>query len=68
MDDIDITSERMEAEMPRMIEASRRPVGPKPIGICNFCFHPVGPGLVFCDKDCADDYDREQKAKRRNAA
>lgn len=64
-DEADITDERMALELPRLIAASRKPVGPAACGACHFCGEPVTGTRVFCDEDCAQDWQREQMHKAR---
>ena len=33
-------------------------------GYCLFCGEPLPPGRRWCDKDCRDDWEREQKLRR----
>ena len=40
----------------------------KACGACHSCTTPIRDGLLFCDKDCADDWERAEAAKRRNGA
>jgi len=35
-----------------------------PTGRCYFCEEDVGIGRLFCDGDCRDDFEREQKRRR----
>lgn len=37
-----------------------------PMGLCHNCGDPVGKGMVFCDKLCAEDYEEFKKAEERN--
>ena len=34
-------------------------------GRCHFCDEVVAHELVFCDKDCRDDFEKEQAARQR---
>ncbi len=34
-------------------------------GRCAFCESVIDPGLIYCDKDCLNDYEREQQIKER---
>jgi hypothetical protein len=34
------------------------------VGICYFCHSITPPGHRFCDTDCRDDYQAEQKQRR----
>lgn len=36
-----------------------------PRGTCYYCEAEVGPKQLFCDADCAGDYEKEQKLKNR---
>lgn len=36
----------------------------KPNGYCYFCGEELEQGKLFCDKDCRDMYEKEQKMKR----
>jgi hypothetical protein len=56
-DDIDLTAERLEHEMRRLL-ALRRQAGPKPTGECLWCGEPIAPGLRWCDAECRDDWER----------
>lgn len=64
-DDADLTTEREE----KMMELMRR-VAPKVelevTGFCGYCNEPVQVPKKFCGKDCADDWDYEQKQRRLN--
>jgi hypothetical protein len=33
-------------------------------GHCLFCDESIEPTQLFCNRDCRDDYDKEQKLKR----
>ena len=59
-DDVDLTNERMEQLHQLAMTNRARTVKPIPdSGLCFFCdtIIPVGK---FCDKDCQDDYQKEQ--------
>jgi len=34
-------------------------------GSCHYCTASVPPGARFCDRDCLQDWEREQDARRR---
>jgi hypothetical protein len=34
-------------------------------GHCHYCEEPVAHGVLFCNTDCRDDYQKEQEALRR---
>jgi hypothetical protein len=38
----------------------------KACGACHSCTTPLREGLLFCDKDCAADWERVEAARRRN--
>lgn len=46
--------------------AARRQKSLLPTGACFFCRSPVHVGLLFCDVECRDDYEREVEARARN--
>ena len=68
MDPCDIGSEREQELREDAIAAARRANAnrPQPNGACHWCAEEVGPGKVFCDADCADDYQWHENAKHRN--
>lgn len=35
-------------------------------GFCHYCKEPIEKEKLFCDADCRDDYEWEQKGKGRN--
>jgi len=37
-----------------------------PVGSCYFCDSAINESRIFCDKECADDWEMEQSAKKRN--
>lgn len=65
-DDVDKTADRLEVETPYLIQASKKPVGPQPNGFCNWCNSAVGEGQKFCDSDCRNDYEHDQRRRRIN--
>lgn len=36
-----------------------------PIGVCHYCDAVVGEKQLFCDHDCADDWEKIQQQQRR---
>lgn len=46
----------------------------KPCGRCHWCEERIGPGLIFCEgepfepSECAEDWHRDQAAKKRSGA
>lgn len=59
-DIIDRGSEREEFDREVAIH-QRRPRGPVPNGECAICGRPVPVGAQFCDAECREDWEREQK-------
>ena len=57
MDEVDITAERLEREMARLLRL-RRASGPQPTGACLWCGAPLAPPLRWCDADCRDDWEK----------
>lgn len=47
--------------------AKRLPTGPAACGACHFCGEEVHGEARFCDADCRDDYEREQRAAKQRA-
>lgn len=41
----------------------KKSVGPAPCGACYFCGEDVGPDQRWCNKDCQDDWELEQRRK-----
>lgn len=58
MDEADITAERLEREMERLL-ALRRASGPQPTGACLWCGDPLAPRLRWCSPECRDDWERD---------
>jgi hypothetical protein len=61
MDDADITQERQEKEE----ELMRR--RPRPLieatGVCLNCEAPLAEGRRWCNADCRDDWERQQRRR-----
>ena len=36
------------------------------VGFCHNCGEALRPGLLFCDADCRDDYEKRSKLKQDN--
>lgn len=72
-DEVDVANDSVERALQQAIARVRTtPVLP-PKGSCYFCEEPLEPFVqdgkpvhrkLFCDRDCAEDWEREQKAKR----
>jgi len=63
-DDVDVASVQEEAY--RAAALNRRQASLPAIGQCYSCGEPVEGSLRFCNKDCLDDYERVEKARRMN--
>lgn len=64
-DPADEASDLIDQELARQIAAAKaqgKPVKP-PVGTCYFCGEKVGKGMIFCDADCRDDFDREERRR-----
>ncbi|MFN8993262.1 MAG: hypothetical protein ACK5X3_06315 [Pseudomonadota bacterium] len=45
---------------------ARRRASLPAVGQCYSCAEPVDDGRRFCDRDCLDDYERAERARRVN--
>lgn len=63
MDEADITAERLELEMARLLRL-RREAGPAPTGECLWCGEAVDPHLRWCSVECRDDWEREHARRK----
>lgn len=61
MDDADVAAEREEYTRKESLHVSRKPSGPVANGRCHWCDEVVSDHLRFCNTDCRDAYDREQR-------
>lgn len=64
MDELDLSSEREQLARDRAIAAARTGKGLKVTGECHYCGEACP--RQFCDVECRDQYEVEQRAKRRN--
>lgn len=65
MDDVDLTQEREE----KMMALLRRHPPKEELeatGFCGYCNEPVQLPKKFCGRECASDWDYEQKQRRLN--
>lgn len=67
-DIVDIAQEDMERDAPHIIAASRKPAGPVPNGKCHYCDEDVLDGMPFCDAQCRDSWESEQRQRQRNGS
>lgn len=63
MDDVDMTTER-EAKMMELLRRRLIVQELEPSGFCHFCEGPIDHPKKFCDRDCADDYEKEKKMNK----
>ncbi len=64
MDEADAADATVEQHLKRAL--ARRHATLPAIGQCYSCAELVGGSLRFCDRDCLDDYERAEKARRMN--
>ena len=64
MDEADAADATVEQHLKRAL--ARRHASLPAIGQCYSCAEPVEGSLRFCDKDCLDDYERAERARRMN--
>ena len=64
MDEFDRASEIEQRDRDRALTV-RKPTL-KQVGLCHYCSSPIASSLLFCGKDCADDWQRLDAAKQRN--
>jgi len=69
-DEADLANDQADRWLGRAL-ANAAARGPRlaPKGECHYCAHPFDAGplaaqKLFCDSDCAADYDREQRLKK----
>lgn len=64
-DDADRADLRISAAVQSALNQVRRAPGLHSDGRCHYCDEPVPDGLLFCNTDCRDDYEKHQAALRR---
>jgi len=64
-DDADRADLRIAAAVQSALNRARRAPGLHSDGRCHFCEEAVPDGLLFCNTDYRDDYERQQSALRR---
>lgn len=65
MDDADYAEERMEQEAEFRRRAPKKPELPAK-GQCYYCMEDLPPPKKFCDGECAEGFEFEQRMKERN--
>jgi hypothetical protein len=64
MDDADAADLTVEQHLNRAL--ARRHATLPAVGQCYSCAEPVDGGSRFCDRECLDDYERADRARRMN--
>jgi hypothetical protein len=47
--------------------AQRKPAGPTACGACHYCGEDVRGEARWCDSDCRDDWEKDQRAAKNRA-
>jgi len=62
-DDADRAQVEIESELEHARQAAQARFRVLPIGHCHNCDEPLGrAGQLFCDRDCAQDFEKRQSA------
>lgn len=64
MDEFDRAQQLEEAEREAAIRAQQAKLRMVACGACHNCNEPLPPGMLFCDRDCRDDYEKRQPRGR----
>lgn len=64
-DEIDRAQEHEEAMLQAAIASQQNAPRMKPTGSCHWCEEQVEGGLLFCDADCRDEYQRRKEIRRK---
>jgi hypothetical protein len=64
-DEIDMANELAELALTHALRNIAAAPRLPPKGFCYYCDAPVEGAQLFCDKDCANDHEKEQKIKNR---
>ena len=65
-DDADRAAPNIENMIADGIAECRRAPSLIPVGFCHYCGEGVLPGRLFCDADCARDFEYEQARRKAN--
>ena len=61
-DQFDKASDLEQLDRDRSIAIARqKTASPEPTGFCFWCEEPVLPGARWCNSDCREDWDNEQR-------
>lgn len=66
-DEIDMATDTIQRELENQIAHSRNALVKRelqPNGHCYYCNYPVDELRIFCDRECAEDYEAFYKRKR----
>lgn len=65
MDDADRAEARIEETLSDALEEVHRAMhrAMPAVGACHYCGEPLGAGGRFCDADCRDAYEHEQRMR-----
>jgi hypothetical protein len=63
MDEADIATDRLEAEMARLLRL-RRDSGPAPTGQCLWCGERIKKPRRWCSVECRDDWERDHARRK----
>lgn len=64
MDEADAADLTVEQHLKRAL--ARRHATLPAVGTCYSCGEPVDDGRRFCDRECLEDFERAEKARRMN--
>jgi len=64
MDEADAADLTVEQHLKRAL--ARRHATLPAVGTCYSCAEPVADGARFCDRECLEDFERAEKARRMN--
>lgn len=60
-DEVDKGNDRAQEMLDDALAKCRKPTGPAPCGFCYYCNEKVPTGARFCDAECRDDWEYEQR-------
>jgi hypothetical protein len=60
-DVLDQAAALAQAETDACVAAARNHPAMPAVGACYNCSEPLRPGLLFCDRDCRDDFEKRHR-------
>lgn len=63
-DESDMATQREEQFLAAALDKVNEAKPVQPTGFCLYCKAKLKKGLRFCDKDCASDWENEQRMKK----